>query len=113
MRGIEVHADGSLGVINTALGDFGPSVGDINFTANQNLLFLEVPMAMLGFDEGFLNYRLEMYNVINDQYSALGTTHTLGSYYDGYSTVVPEPATVLMMLVGLAGVGFVAVRRSL
>lgn len=67
-----------------------------------------IPLSLLDDDDGSLDYRLEIYDTIDWYWEGTtGISHYYAANYDGSSTPVPEPATIILIgsgLLGLVGV---------
>ncbi len=110
VRGVDDRANNTLDVLNLSPGFPAGNSGTAAFTWDRYMMQLDIPLAILGNDQGYFNYRLELYDVVPLGGNALATTHELATFHDGHSHVIPEPSTVVLMLAGLGGL-FVAVRR--
>ncbi len=99
-----VYADqlGNIPVISLP-GGYGPQVGTIPYILSGKKLRFDVPLAMLGSDDGYLDYQFEWYNTVDCPKCPGGTAAALADYRRGSTgTGVPEPASVLLFTLGAA-----------
>lgn len=87
--------------------ELGESTGVTPLILENSFFSLFIPLSFLDGDDGSLDYRLEIYDTIEGNREGTGVTHKSDAEYDGSSTSVSEPATMLLIGSGLIGlVGF-------
>jgi len=117
VRAVELEANGFIHVRRTegggGPGGWGESMGTVPLTLGDSFFSTIIPLSFLDYDDGSLDYRLDIYDTIEGDWQGTGITHAGGTFYVGSSSPIPEPATIALLGIGLIGLAMASRKKAI